>query len=180
VSKAPCETEECGDKKVVKVMDQSDLPQGWRRYCVPRKSGSKEGKVRRSQASHDYYLVTDHNRKFRSQLQLDKWMKEEGRLLRVYLKPRDQKNLKVEEDASKAMKFTEEVQKTEKTRKLENLSKIEECVYCVCKRPDSLGPMVGCDGPCKYWHHFSCLGWGSGYKVAPGDWYCWSFCQALG
>ena len=58
-------------------------------------------------------------------------MKEEGRVLRVYLKHRDQKNLKVEEAASKTIKFTEEVQKTEKKRKLENLSICGACLLCV-------------------------------------------------
>merc|ERR1719186_2002465 len=35
----------------------------------------------------------------------------------------------------------------------------KEEVYCVCKsRYRSDRPMIGCDGPCKDWYHFNCVG----------------------
>ena len=48
-------------------------------------------------------------------------------------------------------------------------------VYCLC-RSDSRPPMVGCDGPCKGWYHFGCVG----LKSSPtGDWCCRSCIQKL-
>ena len=47
-------------------------------------------------------------------------------------------------------------------------------LYCLCRRPylRADGPMVGCDGQCQDWYHFSCLGLGPAHRLAPGPWYC--------
>ena len=52
--------------------------------------------------------------------------------------------------------------------------KISSPKYCFCQRPyqRSDGPMVGCDGGCSQWFHFSCLGLPTDHKMPPGPWNC--------
>ena len=232
------------DKNSKNETDQSLLPLGWRRLGVARKSRGQEGKV-------DYYILTERGRRFRSQVQLDKWLQEEGRSLQVSLKPealkrrltekkagpeeassatvsqakhitllklradlgglnfqntqnlckmakKNSKKLPVRHDLKKSSKISSSrpVQET-LAKKIGTKSKLTKVpviigepvvetvvskskVYCVCRAPDYGGPMVGCDGPCRDWYHFSCLGWGPGYRLAPGAWYCHTCVMVLG
>jgi len=48
----------------------------------------------------------------------------------------------------------------------------KEEVYCVCKsRYRSDRPMIGCDGPCKDWYHFNCVGIPKDFRSI-AEWYC--------
>jgi len=48
----------------------------------------------------------------------------------------------------------------------------KEEVYCVCKsRYRSDKPMIGCDGPCKDWYHFNCVGIPKDFRSI-AEWYC--------
>ena len=63
--------------------------------------------------------------------------------------------------------------KSKKIRETET-KKMSSPKYCLCQRPyqRSDGPMVGCDGGCSQWFHFSCLGLPTDHKMPPGPWNC--------
>ena len=48
-----------------------------------------------------------------------------------------------------------------------------EKVYCICRKPyaKSDPPMIGCDGPCKEWFHFPCIGIPDHF-ISRAAWYC--------
>merc|ERR1712130_748390 len=71
--------------------------------------------------------------------------------------------------------------KKTRTRRGNGTKKSSAMTYCVCQRPyqRSDGPMVGCDGGCSQWFHFSCLGFPQNHKMPFGPWKC-EACQPKG
>ena len=46
---------------------------------------------------------------------------------------------------------------------------VEENVYCTCRQGET-GKMIGCDGPCRDWYHYKCVGLKR--KPQSKKWFC--------
>ena len=70
--------------------------------------------------------------------------------------------------------IVDKMRRKRKTRKSRQAGTKKVAKYCLCQRPyeRSDGPMVGCDGGCSQWFHFSCLGFSPNHKMPPGRWNC--------
>jgi len=75
------------------------------------------------------------------------------------------------------MDLVEYLDKNEKRHKEKQIKKRrsdsrKNKVYCVCKSHyKSDKPMIGCDGPCKDWYHFKCVGIPEDFRSI-AEWYC--------
>ena len=45
-------------------------------------------------------------------------------------------------------------------------------VFCICRKPDDHGLMIGCDGPCQDWFHAKCVDLDHGKSELVNKWYC--------
>ena len=54
----------------------------------------------------------------------------------------------------------------------EMLGSQKDKLYCKCRSLHNKNqPMIGCDGPCEDWYHFSCVGIPQNFRSI-ADWYC--------
>ena len=72
-----------GEKQKEEENENDDLPQGWKRISVQRKKS----------AQMDYYIITDQKKRFRSQKELNQWLKADAIMwgvaeIRVNLRPK--------------------------------------------------------------------------------------------
>ncbi|KAG8534027.1 uncharacterized protein KY384_000870 [Bacidia gigantensis] len=52
-------------------------------------------------------------------------------------------------------------------------------VFCICRKPDDHGVMIGCDGPCEDWFHLKCVDMTEAKTKLIQKWYCPN-CSASG
>ena len=55
----------------------------------------------------------------------------------------------------------------------------ENELFCICRKPDDHGVMIGCDGPCEDWFHLKCVEMTESKTKLVQKWYCPN-CAALG
>ena len=52
-------------------------------------------------------------------------------------------------------------------------------VFCICRKPDDHGVMIGCDGPCEDWFHLKCVNMSQQRTKLVQKWFCPN-CAELG
>ena len=45
-------------------------------------------------------------------------------------------------------------------------------LFCICRKPDDHGVMIGCDGPCDDWFHLKCVEMTQAKTKLVQKWYC--------